>query len=276
MLSDRLIRFLHQGKVSVEKTGGNPKWVEYIQSRVERAKQWREEMPTHEQLAKKNRYVRILGKSFRAISIHTDNPCGRLINKDSGKEVVGSPSIKTAIQSVHDAYTHDHENDYRPNSTKTEHKIQAFLIRHALMNGQKLHGILTGFDDELDELIFVTDELSTGELRADVIALGGKNGRYFPVFIELKVKRELKRLMGQLEGAQALMNIAGQDFIKMLSAASGIPNEKISFDGYRLMIVWPPVSGGKEANRVEEARSKGFLFAEYSQQADAGYEFKRN
>ncbi len=254
----------------MKKTGGNPKWVEYIQSRFERVKQWREEMPTHEQLAKNYRYVRILGKSFRAISISPANPCGRLIKKGGSKPVEGKPSIKAAIQSALNA------EDYAPNADKKELKIQAFLIRHALMNGQKLHGVLKGFDDELDELIFVTDELSTGELRADIIALGGKNGQYFPVFIELKVKRELKRLMEQLEGAQALMNIAGKDFIKMLSAASGIPNEKISFDGYRLMIVWPPVSGGNEVNRVEGARSKGFLFAEYSQQDDAGYEFKRN
>lgn len=271
--------------MSVEKIGGNPKWVEYIQSRIERAKQWREEMPTHEQLAKNYRYVRILGKSFRAISISPANPCGRLLRKDNSNMVSGCATIKAAILSAQGAHPYDHDADFKParhiaakadTPAKPEHKIQAFLIRHALMNGQKLDGILKGFDADLDELVFVTDELSTGELRADIIALGGKNGRYFPVFIELKIKRELKRLMAQLEGAQSLMNIAGTDFINMLSAASGIPNEKISFDGYRLMIVWPPVSGGKEDNRVEEARSKRFLFAEYSKQGDAGYEFKRN
>lgn len=269
----------------MEKTSGNLKWVEYIQSRIERAKQWREEMPTHEQLAKNYRYVRILGKSFRAISISPANPCGRLLRKDNNNVVSGCATITAAILSAQGAHPYDHDADFKParhiavkadTPAKPEHKIQAFLIRHALMSGQKLDGILKGFDAELDELIFVTDELSTGELRADIIALGGKNGRYFPVFIELKVKRELKRLMAQLEGAQALMNIAGTDFINMLSAASGIPNEKISFDGYRLMIVWPPVSGGKEDSRVEAARSKGFLFAEYSQQGDTGYAFKRN
>lgn len=269
----------------MEESGSKPKWVAYIQSRIERAKQWRAEMPAHEELARNYRYVRILGKSFRAISISPANPCGRLLRKDNNEAVSGSATIEGAILSAQGAHPYDHVADFRPARHKTanadtpakpEHKIQAFLIRHALMSEQKLHGILKGFDDELDELIFVTDELSTGELRADIIALGGRNGRYFPVFIELKVKRELKRLMRQLEGAQALMNIAGKDFIKMLSAASGIPNEKISFDGYRLMIVWPPVSGGKEVNQVGEARTKGFLFAEYSQQGDTGYAFKRN
>lgn len=261
----------------MEESDSNPKWLEFIQSRIERAKQWRDEMPDHEELAKSYRYVRILGKSFRAISIHHKNPCGRLIRKDNGKEVVGSPGIKSAIQSAYDACEHGHENDYRPSSTKTEHKIQAFLIHHALVNGQRLLGILKGFDDVLDELIFVTDELSTGKLRADIIALGGKNGRYFPVFIELKVKRELKRLMEQLEGAQALMNIAGEHFTKMLSAASGIPHEKISFDDYRLMIVWPASISGQEDKRVVKARSEeGTLFAEFCKQGEEEYAFTRN
>lgn len=255
----------------MDKSASTPKWVEYIKSRIERAKQWREEMPVHEELAEKKRYVRILGKSFRAISISPDNPCGRLITKDSSKPVAGSPSLQTSIQSARDA------EDYEPNTKKDELKIQAFLIRQALMHGQKLDGILKGFDDEFDELIFVTDELSTGELRADIIALAGKNGRYFPVFIELKIKRELKRLIEQLEEARDRMkNDAGEHFIKMLSAFTGIPNEKISFDGCRLMIVWPPVSGGREADRVEEARSKQFLFAEYSPQGDVKYAFQRN
>lgn len=265
-----LIRYLASKEWRVGKLASNPKWVEYIKSRIDRAKQWREEMPDHEGLAEKYRYVRILGKSFRAISISPTNPCGRLIKKGGNKPVEGKPSIKAAIQSAFNA------EDYAPNADKKELKIQAFLIRHALMNGQKLHSILKGFDDQLDELIFVTDELSTGELRADIIALGCKNGRYFPVFIELKVKRELKRLMAQLEGAKALMNIAGDDFVKVLSAASGVPYDKISFNDHKLMIVWPPVSGGKEANRVEEARSRGFLFAEYSLQHNEEFTFRRN
>lgn len=270
----------------MEKTGGNPKWVEYIDSRIERARQWRDELPAHQRLAEEHRYVRILGKSFRAISISPANPCGRLLRKDNSNAVSGCATIKAAILSAQGAHPYDHDADFKParhvaakadTPAKPEHKIQAFLIRHALMHGQKLDGILKGFDDEFDELIFVTDELSTGELRADIIALAGKNGRYFPVFIELKIKRELKRLIEQLEEARDRMkNDAGELFIKMLSAFTGIPTEKISFDGCRLMIIWPPVSGGKEADRVEEARSKQFLFAEYSPQGAAGYAFQRN
>ena len=43
------------------------------------------------------------------------------------------------------------------------------------------------------------------KLRADMIAVGGKNGAYFPVFIELKNGRELTTLKGQLNNANAML-----------------------------------------------------------------------
>ena len=60
------------------------------------------------------------------------------------------------------------------------------MIHHALMHDMRLDGRINGFLSHFDELIFITDELKAGEIRADIIALGGKDGKYFPVFIELK------------------------------------------------------------------------------------------
>lgn len=268
----------------MEKTGDTPKWVEYIHSRIERAKHWREEMQSHQKLAEEYRYVRILGKSFRAISISPENPCGRLIKNDDGKPVEGRPNIRAAIQSAYNALPYGHPGDYKPSrhkavdpdtDAKPEHRIQAFLIRHALMNGQKLHGLIKGFEDAFDELLFVTDELAAGALRADVIAMGRKGDCYFPVFIELKVDRQLKCLEGQLAGARDLMNLAGDPFIAMLSAATGVPTAKISFNGHRLMAIWSSTTSGVEDKRVEIARSEGYLFAEYAKQG-SGYAFTRN
>ena len=256
----------------MEESDSNPRWVEYIRSRIERAKQWREEMPVHEDLAKKHRYVRILGKSFRAISISPQNPCGRLIAKDGNKPVEGKTSLKAAIKSAFNA------EDYAPNTEKKELEIQAFLIRHALMNGQKLHGMLKGFDEAFEELIFATDELSTGKLRADIIALGRKGDLYFPVFIELKKERLLTRLEEQLKAAKEFMEMsfAKPHFIAMLSAVSGISEAKISFDDCRLMVVWPPSISGQEDGRVETARSKdGILFSEFCKKGDE-FVFVRN
>jgi len=257
----------------MERAGSTQKWVEYIENRVERARQWRAEMATLRELAKDYRYIRILGRSFRAVSISKGNPCGHLIRQDNGKEVKGRPNMASAIQSAMCSYPYNHSAAYQPRNQKPEHKVQAFLIRHALMNGQEMQSVIKGFDDVFDKLIFITDELSIGMLRADIIALGSKNGRYFPVFIELKNKRELTRLKKQLEDAKLVMRETA--FIKLLSAGSGIPADKIKFEDYKLLAVWSPVSGGKEASEVGDARAEGFLFAEFSQEHQ-GYSFNRN
>ena len=88
--------------------------------------------------------------------------------------------------------------------------------------------------------------------------MGHKGDRYFPVFIELKVGRQLKCLKEQLAGAQDLMNLAGDSFMAMLSAATGVPIAKISFTGNRLMAIWPSTPSGDENQRVEMARSNGY------------------
>lgn len=251
-------------------------WLQYIKNRIVLAREWREEFDTHKALATAYRYVRILGRNFRAVSLSSYNPCGRLIRKEDGRGVVGKSSISAAFKSVQDAVPFDDENDFRPGKFKTEHEIQAFIIRYGLMNDLKFGGLFSGFSEEFDDLLFITDELSTGELRADIIALGLKDGRHFPVFIELKNKRQLTRLKEQLEGAKTLMGIARMPFLDMLSAVSGVPTENISYDGYRLMIVWPPSKSGLEDKRVEELRSKDFLFAEFSKQRSGEYEFSRN
>ena len=141
--------------------------------------------------------------------------------------------------------------------------MQATLIRHALMNGMELHGLCDGFADVFDDLIFVTDELSAGDIRADIIALGGRQGRYFPVFIELKANRELERLTEQLTNAREAMKVAGGSFLKLLANATGKPKSDITFDDARFLIIWPGSPSGKERDIVAEARSKGFLISEY-------------
>ncbi|MBM3351486.1 MAG: hypothetical protein FJY53_06865 [Betaproteobacteria bacterium] len=261
----------------MDRAASTLKWVGFIQNRIERARQWRMEMDVHRELAKDYRYIRILGKSFRAISISVKNPCGCLIRQDNGKKVSGCQNIASAIRSAMDSYPYDHPYAYPPRNQKPEHKVQAFLIRHALMNGQEMQSVLKGFDDVFEKLIFITDELSVGEFRADIIALGGKNGHYFPVFIELKNKRELTRLKGQLKDAKSAMseNAAKIAFINLLSATSGITADKIKFEDYKLMIVWTSTSGGKESQQVEEARAMGYLFTEFSPE-NQGYSFQRN
>jgi hypothetical protein len=106
-----------------------------------------------------------------------------------------------------------------------------------------LHGRLNGFSEFFDELIFVTDELKAGDIRADLIALGGKAGEYFPVFIELKGIR-LRRVIEQLILAQQKAAMVKDSFIEMLVKGTDKTAESISFDKYKLFAIWPEAPSG--------------------------------
>lgn len=257
-------------------------WRQYIKNRIVLAHEWRRELSTHKSLAEAYRYIRILGRNFRAISLSSYNPCGRLVHKENGKEITGKLNISAAIQSILDAEPFNAPSDFRPEGSKPgrhakpEHGIQAFIIRHSLMNNLNFREIFPGLGDEFDDLLFITDELSTGDLRADVIALGSKEGRYFPVFIELKITRSLKRLIEQLESAPKLLTLAEADFVQFLSAVSGISENQISFKDYRLMLIWSKSPSGKESKDVAVVRSRKILTVHYSDpNGDGKYVFER-
>jgi hypothetical protein len=239
-------------------------WIaKHIESRISRGKQWREELPTHATLAKDFRYVRILGDGFRPVSISIINPCGHL-NDKKGKAIENCRTLAEAVEKAKSANRDEHE----PDTDKPEHRVQAYLIREALREGLRFHKALQGFGEEFDELIFVTDELNleAGEnkLRTDMIAVGGKNGAYFPVFIELKNGRELTTLKRQLNNANTLLwknNEARGVFAEFLNAVTDVDVDT-SVEA-KLMLIWPKSPSGKESKDVKEAREKGLLIADF-------------
>jgi hypothetical protein len=83
-----------------------------------------------------------------------------------------------------------------------------------------------------------------GDIRADIIALGGKGGKYFPVFIELKAIRS-KRVIEQLILAQQETAKVKPAFIETLEKGTGKAASSISFDDYKLLVVWPKAPSGK-------------------------------
>lgn len=101
------------------------------------------------------------------------------------------------------------------------------------------------------------------KIRADIIALGGIRGEYFPVFIELKAHRALKRLIQQLSDAKDAMNEAGDDFALMLSSATGKATQNIHIDRAQMLIVWTESQTGQECGAVSEARSAGFVLSTF-------------
>ncbi len=239
-------------------------WIaEHIDSRISRGRLWREELPEHARLAKDFRYVRILGDGFRPVSISAINPCGHLIDQ-FGHEINCCHTLAQALEKATSANREEHE----PGADKPEHRVQAYLIREALLNGLRFHQVFQGFGKEFDELIFVTDELSleAGEdkLRADMIAVGGVNGTYFPVFIELKNARQLAVLKGQLNNANTMLwtnDEARGTFAKFLNAVTGVDVDTTT--NAKLMIIWPKSPSGNESESVKKAREEGFLIADF-------------
>ncbi|OYV51584.1 MAG: hypothetical protein B7Z77_03505 [Acidocella sp. 20-58-15] len=70
-------------------------WSTLLENRVVLGKAWRDRLVDHKGLADKGRYIRILGKSVRAISIEYKNPCGSLLylngtQQDRARKEVGS------------------------------------------------------------------------------------------------------------------------------------------------------------------------------------------
>jgi hypothetical protein len=243
----------------------NPQnWIaRHIESRISRGEQWRKKLPEHARLAKDFRYVRILGDGFRPVSISVTNPCGHLKYKKGG-EIGSFDIIADAVQAAENANRKEHE----PAKDKPEHRVQAYLIREALRDGLRFHQVFQGFDNEFEELIFVTDELNLeagkDKIRTDMIAVGGKNGAYFPVFIELKNGRQLTKLKGQLDKAKKLLwedPKACGVFARFLNAVSGVDVDT-SAEAKR-MLIWPKSLSGNESESVKEVRRDGILIADF-------------
>lgn len=220
--------------------------------------EWRTKLHKMHMLAENFKYLRVGGNGFRPVSVHRDNPCGKLIKSDGkGTEVKTEAILSTALKSAMEAAPAD---AYTPGSFKREHTSQSGLIHHALTHDLRLDERLEGFSDFFDELIFVTDELNmeSEKLRVDMIALGGKQGAYFPVLIELKAKRNFKEVIVQLVNAIETVSTASSSFVTMLAAATGKPAHSIAFDKYLLLAALPLSPSGREkANPETEVSNPG-------------------
>jgi hypothetical protein len=209
------------------------------------------------ELAEKFIYIRVGGDKYRPVSVHFDNPCGSLKKRSGNQsEIGGTKSLRAAFQSASAAAP---ANTKKPGNRKPEHVVQAGLIQHALLHDMQLHGRINGFSEFFDELIFVTDELKAGDIRADIIALGGKDGKYFPVFIELKGIRSFNRVLEQLRNAQQEMAKIKSSFVGMLVNGTGKAVETIAFEDYKLFVIWPEAPSGKgNASATRAVAKKGF------------------
>lgn len=205
------------------------------------------------ELARKGRYIRIGGNGFRPISIESGQPCGAL-------EGVAGP-----VASFAKALATTGSKAGTSRSAKPEHRLQAFLIRSAFTAPDQMPSLL-GCADLFDELHFVTDELKLDAIRADLVFLGRKGDRYFPVLMELKVSRQLGRLDEQLAGAKIALLAYAENARAFMSAAVGsVKPEQIDIAMTCSVIVWPSlVDSTRASNRVTEDAAARRYFVEFA------------
>lgn len=209
------------------------------------------------------RFIRVNGSGFRAISL---NDCGSLYDK--GKLLGATTDFAKARHYCSVGESKEIKTPER--NRKPELSLQGWLIKKALVMPDDFASLLC-LDDRFDELRFVADEFNLVGVRADVIALGRKGDVWYPVFIEIKVRRALTELVGQLDDIRRL--VAGplqQCFHSYLEAASGIPVTSIR-DGPIGVLVWPAATG-VESKNVAEARNNGIVTISY----EGAYKFRRD
>lgn len=187
-------------------------------------------------LAETFRYIRIGGNGFRAISIDPRQPCGEL------KGFPGSiDSFRDVLEKLKNLPVSDDPGS--PGNNKGEHRLQAHLIRMALTQPEAMPKLLA-CEEIFDELAFITDELNfDNKVRADLVFLGRKGETYFPVFIELKMKRELTRLVEQLGNAERIAQDFPKETTDFFSAAVApdmkLESRQFEVSAARSVIVWP-------------------------------------
>lgn len=213
-----------------------------IQSMTQLAAQRVAASPYWLEIDHKKRYVRVRGNDYRAVSLEPANPCGSLIR--DGKKVAGKKTLKSVLLDAADPQCHDHA----PKNKKAEHRIQAALIWRALTDPQGLPQAM-GIADRFDALWFVAEEVKMDAIRADLIMLGESQGRYVPVFIELKQER-LTRVGQQLKNASDIVRTVEAEFRQFLSAATNKPVDAIEMASPLLIAIW-----GKSDRERPEAQA---------------------
>jgi hypothetical protein len=186
-------------------------------------------------------YIRIGGNGYTAVSLDCERP---LLGFASGS----TNNIETVISHF------QKKPKNKLGRSTTEKRAQAWLIKHAINDKLNLKTYL-GLDGSIyEELLFALDEVSFGDkghkpiLRFDILAVGVCDGSAFPVFIELKSKRDLGRLLVQLREYQGHMKRYEPEFAMLLNACT---NVEVNFSKYGRIIVWPKRPSSGVSRRVE-------------------------
>ncbi len=209
--------------------------------------------------AEKNRYIRILGESFRAVSLDDKSPlCG-----------FGEDDAKT-IANVKEHFLIKPKDLSEKNwKAKKERRLQSWIIKHALMNERNLlkNELFSCLRDDFDELLFAIDEVSFGDknhgptVRCDLLAVGVKGDEVFLSVIELKSERALDRLLDQLDNAEKEIDAHRGEIVELMKR---LTSKEIRNFAVKKILVWPAATQGERKDTTEKRKNSGVDFIEYS------------
>ena len=159
-----------------------------------------------------------------------------------------------------------------------EKQLQSFLIGNAYRHGRRFEALIAGGDGSgrFEDVIFITDEIPMEaggrKIVCDLLALRRTRGRSIPVLIELKSRRAMTELVGQLTAYSAAMDKHAEEFVQLYSALLG---EKVHFDApTEKWLVWPgPDDRPGPDPRQDELTAKGIGVIQYVS-ADSGFSFR--
>ncbi len=210
-------------------------------------RQWSER-----EMAAQDKYIRVCGESVRTVSLaHASALCGFT-------GVGPRNSVETLVR-----HAEKQLSSKSMDGKKEERRLQAYLIKSALLNNREMLGSLTCLSGKLKSLMFAYDEISFGDkdfekgttVRLDILAVGvNHRDESFPVVIELKSKRsnaDLGRLIDQLNDAEK--ELTGEKCQKhsvparLLESATRI--KPTLPDQVMKILIWP---AGRDTPQIEK------------------------
>lgn len=208
-----------------------------------------------------NKYVRICGESYRAVSLDDDYP------------LVGyAPSGVSKLETIKNHFGLKIPKEKLIESKKEERRLQSYIIRKALQSNRDLIDILD-LKSDFDELRFCLDEISLGDnnkkvpltasdkpeegiVRCDILAVGKRAGsdKWTPVLIELKYSREMKRLEDQLKNFISVIDNNKNLQAKLEELITTIVPEAKSYNSIiTKVIVWPAPKSQGNGRALDES-----------------------
>lgn len=222
-------------------------------------------------MAAQDKYIRVCGESIRLVSLADDSALCRF--KDLGPR----KSVDALARRARGDLSIEGMNKALAKS-KQERRLQAYLIKSALLESRELLGTLSCLSGKLKSLLFAYDKISFGDksfgkgnsVRLDILAVGTNHSdESFPVIIELKSKRsyaDLKWLGIQLRNAEREltgMNSPAADVIAcFLTAATGI--KPTLPDQVMKVLVWPAGGDSQQIKSTLEKYKDQITFIEYT------------